>query len=63
MRNPPRPLPSLSLIHISDVNLRQRLGARARADITERYSTDVMVQHFLRACAEASEARARRTPA
>jgi glycosyltransferase involved in cell wall biosynthesis len=48
---------------IADANLRHRLSARARADIAERYSTDVMVEHLLRACAEASEARARRNPA
>jgi glycosyltransferase involved in cell wall biosynthesis len=59
----PQAIASAAQRLIADVNLRQRLGARARADITERYSTDVMVQHFLRACAEASEARACRTPA
>jgi glycosyltransferase involved in cell wall biosynthesis len=59
----PQAIASAAQRLIADVNLRQRLGARARTDITERYSTDVMVQHFLRACAEASEARARRTPA
>jgi glycosyltransferase involved in cell wall biosynthesis len=44
---------------IADADLRRRLGARARADIAERYSTGVMVDHLLRACAEASEARTR----
>jgi glycosyltransferase involved in cell wall biosynthesis len=44
---------------IADAPLRARLGARARADISERYATDVMVEHLLRACAEASDARAR----
>jgi glycosyltransferase involved in cell wall biosynthesis len=44
---------------IADAGLRERLGARARADIAERYSVDVIVDHLLRACAEASGARAR----
>lgn len=45
---------------LADAELRQRLGARARADISERYATDVMVEHLLRACAAAAQARAAR---
>jgi L-malate glycosyltransferase len=46
---------------LADAELRRRLGARARADISERYATDVMVEHLLRACAQAVEARAARS--
>ena len=43
----------------SDPDLRQRLAARARSVITERYASSVMAEHLLRACAEASAARVR----
>ncbi|MGD0842583.1 MAG: glycosyltransferase family 4 protein [Candidatus Acidiferrales bacterium] len=46
-----------------DADLRSRLGARARADITARYATDVMVARLLEACDEASKSRARAIPA
>jgi glycosyltransferase involved in cell wall biosynthesis len=42
---------------LADPDLRARLGARARAEITQRYATDVMVERLLEACAEASQFR------
>jgi glycosyltransferase involved in cell wall biosynthesis len=55
----PKLIASAALQLHSDPELRARLAARARADITERYASHVMVEHLLRACAEASAARAR----
>lgn len=46
---------------LADPELPRRLGACARADIAERYASHVMVEHFLRACAAASESRTRAT--
>jgi glycosyltransferase involved in cell wall biosynthesis len=43
---------------IADSGLRDRLGARARSDMAERYATDVMVKNLVRACEQAAQARA-----
>jgi glycosyltransferase involved in cell wall biosynthesis len=61
----PEPVPdeiASAVIRLSSgADLRTRLAARARADIAARYAIDVMIEHLLRAFADASEARAGET--